>query len=670
MLVWRMSKLLVALCLVLSIAAGLFPWRAGASDWPAGMRVVEEVWLDGSSFTASATVAIEGKAGDVEAIWLGSSEQGEGQLGLLWKKDPNDWFERWAVWLVDGSSDPTGRGPLGHLTPSPGRSYDLKLAYDAESGAVALRLLDLTGGAHVSGTDHAGPGRELARVGIALAGEQGVSVAKVTALTVEHHFVPVGMSFRLLQREGPADKFAAFTVVDRQRESAVELAVPWGFLPGAGRLVMVSSGAEKVQIEISELADGVLVPVDTSGWPAGQVSLRLDYVREGEAVSVDEKEFRVGAVKVAVEDLAPVVTEGKTTTWQGVLRLEADGAVGDVHLRLDVRRTDYGPHLPNGSEVSRVTVLATDLQFADAATHRLPFRYTMETPDHPWGLTLEPSVEPVGMVQGYAPPGMQELYYGKLAEEAEPASQDRIRIALYNVRHGRGMDDQVDIRRVADVLRAYDVDLVAFNELDYGWPRSNKVDQPRVLSELLGLPYFYFMPTVQQFSPSLQGHGHAVVTRLPMVKALGKYLPRIGDREFRGAIGAEIPLADGKTLHVWVTHLAHGGSSADVELRRLQAEALIKLAEGSELALIMGDMNALPAEPAVQAFLAAGWVDVWTKRGEGPGWTFPSDYPASRIDYIFATPALAEAFVSIEVPRTLASDHRPVIAEIDLTRLP
>ena len=59
-----------------------------------------------------------------------------------------------------------------------------------ESGAVALRLLDLTGGGYVSGTDHAGPGRELARVGIALAGEQGVSVAKVTALTVEHHFVP------------------------------------------------------------------------------------------------------------------------------------------------------------------------------------------------------------------------------------------------------------------------------------------------------------------------------------------------------------------------------------------------------------------------------------------------------------------------------------------------
>ena len=64
------------------------------------------------------------------------------------------------------------------------------------------------------------------------------------------------------------DKFAAFTVVDRQRSRRWSSAVPWGS-SRAGRLVMVSSGAEKVQIEISELADGGSFPSTRRGVACG-----------------------------------------------------------------------------------------------------------------------------------------------------------------------------------------------------------------------------------------------------------------------------------------------------------------------------------------------------------------------------------------------------------------
>ena len=57
--------------------------------------------------------------------------------------------------------------------------------------------------------------------------------------------------------------------------------------------------------------------------------------------------------------------------------------------------------------------------------------------------------------------------------------------------------------------------------------------------------------------------------------------------------------------------------------------------------------------------------DAWASAGGDPGFTFPSDRPDRRIDYVLLSGPVRAT--SARVPDTTASDHRPVIADILLS---
>ena len=46
------------------------------------------------------------------------------------------------------------------------------------------------------------------------------------------------------------------------------------------------------------------------------------------------------------------------------------------------------------------------------------------------------------------------------------AAQDTVRVLAYNVRHGAGMDDSLDLRRAAAVIVAQRPDVVLLQEID------------------------------------------------------------------------------------------------------------------------------------------------------------------------------------------------------------
>ncbi len=78
---------------------------------------------------------------------------------------------------------------------------------------------------------------------------------------------------------------------------------------------------------------------------------------------------------------------------------------------------------------------------------------------------------------------------------------------------------------------------------------------------------------------------------------------------------------------------------------------------------------------AVAALDAAGLVDVFRAVGDGQPETAPTalggaEFSGMRLDYLFATPALTDRLRSCHIVRTpaadRASDHYPVIAEIDI----
>src|SRR5699024_4111883 len=62
------------------------------------------------------------------------------------------------------------------------------------------------------------------------------------------------------------------------------------------------------------------------------------------------------------------------------------------------------------------------------------------------------------------------------------------RVATFNIRHGLGPDERVDLARTGDEIRALGAEVVGLQEVDVGFgPRSGHDDQAARLGELLGM---------------------------------------------------------------------------------------------------------------------------------------------------------------------------------------
>jgi len=249
------------------------------------------------------------------------------------------------------------------------------------------------------------------------------------------------------------------------------------------------------------------------------------------------------------------------------------------------------------------------------------------------------------------------------AQEAEkPAS---LRILCYNVHWCLGMDGKYDVERLAAVINTVKPDLVALQEVDVGVLRSGRVHQARRLGELTGMASR--MGPTQHYEGGL--FGNAVLTRLPILDVEIHPLPYTESTPERvtyprGAIAVTVQAPDGLPLRFVSTHFQHNVP----EDRVAQADAINGLfaAEGDSLVTILaGDINATPEDEPVQRLLPH-----WTNAIEAPpAPSVPSQNPKSRIDYIFYRPASAFKLVETKViDESMASDHRPVFAILELQR--
>jgi endonuclease/exonuclease/phosphatase family metal-dependent hydrolase len=64
--------------------------------------------------------------------------------------------------------------------------------------------------------------------------------------------------------------------------------------------------------------------------------------------------------------------------------------------------------------------------------------------------------------------------------------------------------------------------------------------------------------------------------------------------------------------------------------------------------------------------MAELFEDAWALVGKGEGFTIPADEPRKRIDYIWIRKETAIKPLRMWVPKTAASDHLPVVAELEL----
>ena len=231
---------------------------------------------------------------------------------------------------------------------------------------------------------------------------------------------------------------------------------------------------------------------------------------------------------------------------------------------------------------------------------------------------------------------------------------DTLRVVAYNIKHGRGMDDRVDLQRVARVLRGLDADVIALQEVDDRTERTDRVDQVAVLAEALGYRGFH-----GPHRPYQGGHyGNAILTRLPVREVRTRPIPPASGSAL-AVLEVRVDLPSGATASVVSVHLA-----GSVDERMAQAEAVTASFAGAGHPVVLaGDFNGRPGGPVVTS-LAEDWR-VATKSGSP--YTYPADAPDREIDFVMIRPSDAlEVLEHRVMPESMAADHRPLLAVLRL----
>lgn len=266
-----------------------------------------------------------------------------------------------------------------------------------------------------------------------------------------------------------------------------------------------------------------------------------------------------------------------------------------------------------------------------------------------------------------------------------------MRVLTYNIHGWRTLDGRPNLTSVGDVLAAANADIIGLNEVFY--PRVVEgASKPALeaLAERLGMN-FVFGPCLRwpaQDNMPADAYGNALLSRWPILASAAHHLTPVPDREQRGLLEARIALPSGGTLTIYVTHLdPHDEETRVIQLRALRTWTV---RDRNRPHLVMGDFNAISpwdveGTDEEKAALAdslkvvtqmekAGYIDAYTRFGT-PG--TPSflgiEHLPIRIDYIFLSEALAPALTATQIwqepPGQEASDHRPMVADFDLSRL-
>ncbi|NND85443.1 MAG: hypothetical protein HKN46_09880 [Acidimicrobiia bacterium] len=242
---------------------------------------------------------------------------------------------------------------------------------------------------------------------------------------------------------------------------------------------------------------------------------------------------------------------------------------------------------------------------------------------------------------------------GALSAET-PARSDAtpiLRVVAYNIKHGRGMDDVVDLVRIADVLRGLNADVIALQEVDDRTERTGGVDQAGVLAELLG-----YRGVHGPHRPYQGGHyGNAVLTRLPIRSTTTHPIPPASGSAL-AVLEVEVATEAGPVSVVSV-HLA-----GSLDERMAQARLLDELfTDGDHPVVLAGDFNGRPDDAVVQA-LGRRW-SILPK--SGARFTYPADEPDREIDFVMIPPdGQLRPVRHVVTHEPLASDHRPLVADL------
>ena len=302
-----------------------------------------------------------------------------------------------------------------------------------------------------------------------------------------------------------------------------------------------------------------------------------------------------------------------------------------------------------------------------------------------------------------------------IVERGTPAPFDggTLTVMTWNIGYASGMENNkgnvlssagiiANLDTIAACIRRNDADFVVLQEIDFDSRRSLGINQMRYLQEKLNFPFAaYILNWNKRYVPFPIGldfkkhfgrvqSGQAVLSRAPIAGNTVEFLAKPFNKPFwynmfyiSRAVQRVKVLVGGRELDLYNVHLEafHTGT------RMHQAMQLVDIMKdfGFAAGFVAGDFNALPPgagkqlgfadEPetdftgdnTIQALkqksvLAEVVPDSINLLDESPSFTYPSDGPTRRLDYLFYSPGMRPLRWSVDRSAGTGSDHLPLIA--------
>jgi len=243
---------------------------------------------------------------------------------------------------------------------------------------------------------------------------------------------------------------------------------------------------------------------------------------------------------------------------------------------------------------------------------------------------------------------------GEFPSEASPKSE--LTFMTYNIHFGQGMDDLLNLERIAQNILIDDPDIIGLQEVEVGRITSQGIDMAFWLAERLGMKYYYSNPEDNEHVM-----GNAILSKYPIVLSNNYELPStLQERVF---IHCVVQISPSLSIDVFCTHIGIRTENKLAQVDFLLATILeISL---SSKQVLMGDFN-LHNDTLEIANVLTYFNDTAEEFGA---------LDRASIDYIFAAGyknvldyhVITDMLADIENPAEFGSDHLPVVSIIDFS---
>jgi endonuclease/exonuclease/phosphatase family metal-dependent hydrolase len=233
----------------------------------------------------------------------------------------------------------------------------------------------------------------------------------------------------------------------------------------------------------------------------------------------------------------------------------------------------------------------------------------------------------------------------------------------YNIHSGVGVDERYDLGRIRRVLDDERPHIAALQEVECRSSRTSD-DQSHVLATELALTSS-FCATRPAGGGSF---GIAVLSAFRVVHQQQYDLSYRADGEPRYCLRVDLEVEPGAVLHVFNCHLGLTARERTFQRKQMVSDAILLSEELRHPVVVMGDFNDRPIS-VVHRSLRKHFTDAFTASGRRWGPTFTFGPIPIRLDHIYlgGSMRVLDCRVRSDGLARVASDHRPVIASVEVT---